>query len=299
MRRMPFLGVVAVAMTGLMVAVLFGLSPANATQRPRVAFEVAAIRPTLPSSSSGGVRMDGAQLHMAGFPFREYVARAYRIRVSHVIGPDWMASDRFDVDAKLPEGVGTDRVAEMLQALLSDRFALKQHREQREMDAYALIRSDGALKLTESPADPKATPRNDALVNVTVAVVADGVSVDLGNGSTYILETGGRFVGRRLTAEMIASTLERYCDRRVVNMTGLTGTYDLMFQVSPEESAVLGIRAAVHAGVRLPPGTTAILDTGGNPLISAVQQLGLKLEARRAPVDVLVVDEVRRTPTEN
>jgi uncharacterized protein (TIGR03435 family) len=81
-------------MMSLMVTVLFGLNVANAGQWPRVAFEVAAVRPTLPSSSSGGVRMDGAQLHMAGFPFREYVARAYRLRVSHVIGPDWMASDR-------------------------------------------------------------------------------------------------------------------------------------------------------------------------------------------------------------
>jgi len=83
-----------------------------------------------------------------------------------------------------------------------------------------------------------------------------------------------------------------------VNMTGLTGTYDLVFEISPEDSQVIGIRAAVNAGVRLPPQALSLLDTG-NPLIVAVEQLGLKLDARKAPVEVLVVDEARRTPVEN
>jgi uncharacterized protein (TIGR03435 family) len=64
-------------------------------------------------------------------------------------------------------------------------------------------------------------------------------------------------------------------------------------------SQVLGIRAAVNAGVRLPPQAMSLLDSGGNPLIVAIEQLGLKLDARRAPVEVLVVDEARRTPVDN
>ena len=101
-------------------------------------FEVASIRPSSPAASNGGVRIDRAQLHYARFPFREYVARAYRVRVSQVIGPEWMTSERFDVDAKLPEGATPDQIPEMLQALLIDRFGLKQHRELREMPMYAL-----------------------------------------------------------------------------------------------------------------------------------------------------------------
>jgi uncharacterized protein (TIGR03435 family) len=62
---------------------------------------------------------------------------------------------------------------------------------------------------------------------------------------------------------------------------------------------VLGIRAAVNAGVRLPLQAMSLLDTGGNPLIAAVEQLGLKLDAQKAPVEVLVVDEARRAPSEN
>jgi uncharacterized protein (TIGR03435 family) len=110
---------------------------------------------------------------------------------------------------------------------------------------------------------------------------------------------GGKFEGKRFTAEILASTFERYCDRPVIDMTRLAGVYDFSFDVTPEESQVLGIRAAVNAGVRLPPQVTSLLDTGGNPLMVAVEQLGLKLDARKAPVDVLVVDDLRRTPLEN
>jgi len=282
--------------TLLLVLALGGSSGA---QQPRLAFEVAAIHPSSTTASSGGVRLDGTQLHMAGFPFREYVARAYRVPLSHVIGPDWMAAERFDVDATLPPGAATTQVAEMLQALLAGRFGLRQHREQREMAAYALVIGKAPLKLKESPPDPTTTPRNEALVNVSVAIGPSGTSVDLGQGSSYVLESGGKFAGKRMTANLLAATLERYADRPIVNLTGLTGIYDVVFDVSPEEAQVLGIRAAVNAGVRLPPQATGLLDTGGNPLLAAVEQLGLKLDARKAPVEVVVVDDARRTPTEN
>ena len=209
-----------------------------------------------------------------------------------------MNSERFDIDAKLPDGSTPAQIPDMLRALLSERFAMKQHHQQKDMPMYALTVGKSPLRLKESPRDPDATPRNEALVNVTVAVGAAGTSVDLGQGSAYTLG-GGKFEGKRMTAELIASTFERYCDRPVVNMTGLTGTYDFAFEVSSEDSQVLGIRAAVNAGVRLPPQAMSLLDGGGNPLIVAIEPLGLKLDARRAPVDVLVVDEARRTPIEN
>src|SRR5215467_2451523 len=130
--------------------------------------------------------------------------------MSQVIGPDWMSSERFDVDAKLPAGSTPAQLSDMLQALLSERFALKQHREQKEMPMYALVIGKPPLRLKESARDPDATPRNDALVNVTVAVGAAGTSVDLGQGSSYILGSG-KFEGKRMNAEMLASTLERCC----------------------------------------------------------------------------------------
>ena len=269
------------------------------SSRPRrVEFEVAAIRPSPTPASPRGIRIDGAQVHFAGFLLREYVARAYQVPVSQVIVPDWLSSTPFDLDAKLPEGSAPAQVAEMLQALLTDRFSLKEHREQKETPMYALVLGKPPLRLKDSARDPDASPRIEALVNVTVATAAAGTSVDLGHGSSYTMG-GGKFKGQRFTAEMLASTFERYCDRPVVNMTGLTGVYDFSIDLTPEELQVLGIRAALYAGVSLPPQVMSLLDTGGNPLIGAVGQLGLKLAARKGPVDVLIVDSARRMPLEN
>jgi uncharacterized protein (TIGR03435 family) len=229
---------------------------------------------------------------------REYIARAYRVRVSQVIAPDWLSSARFDVDAKLPDGSTPAQVAEMLQALLTDRFALKQHRERREAAVYAIVLGKPPLRLKDSVGDANANGRVEALVNILVDASGGRTAVDLGHGSSYTI-AGGKFEGKRFTAEMLASTLERYSDRPVVDMTGLPGIYDFSFDLSPEESQILGIRAAVYAGVRLPPQVMSLLDTGGNPLIGGMEQLGLKLDARKAPVDVLVVDDARRTPSDN
>ena len=163
---------------------------------------------------------------------------------------------------------------------------------------YAIVLGKPPLRLHESARDPDASPRIEALINITVNSGAAGTAVDLGHGSSYTLG-GGKFEGKRFTAEMLASTLERYCDRPVQNMTGLTGVYDFSFDVTPEDSQILGIRAALYPGVTLPEQVLKLLDTGGNPVSGAMQQLGLKLDARKAPVVVLVVDDARRTPVEN
>src|SRR5262245_62252615 len=117
---------------------LLAPAAAFATRPDRVEFEVASIRPSSPGAWSGGVRIDGAQIHVSGFTFREYIARAYGVRMSQVLGPDWLATERFDLDAKLPEGAKVDQIPLMMQTLLNDRFAVKQHREQKDMPTYAL-----------------------------------------------------------------------------------------------------------------------------------------------------------------
>ena len=186
----------------------------------------------------------------------------------------------------------------MLQALLADRFSLEQHREQEEITVYAIVVGKPPLRLKDSVSDPNANSRIEALVNITVDTSGGRTAVDLGHGSSYTVRDG-KFEGKRFTGAMLASTLERYCDRPVLDMTGVTNVFDFSFDVTPEESQVLGMRAALYAGVKLPPQLLNQLDAGGNPLIGAMQQLGLKLDARKAPIDVLVVDGVRRTPREN
>ena len=271
---------------------------AQSTPPPRAEFEVASVRPSSPAGSTGGVRIDGAQVHFGGLTLREYIARASGVRVAQVMGPDWMAATRFDVDATLPEGTKANQVPDMLAALLRDRFALKQHREQREMATYALVLNKPPLKLRESAPDPNPSNRPEVPVNVTVAAGAAGVAVDLGHGASYTF-AGGKFAGTRMTAKMIADTLERFADRPVLDMTGLAGTYDVAFEMTPEDSQAFGLRAAVNAGVALPPQVLKLLDAAGDPLPGAVEQLGLRLDPRKLPIDVVIVDEIRRSPIDN
>jgi uncharacterized protein (TIGR03435 family) len=276
---------------------LLAVTPILAQSRPaRLEFEVAAIRPT--TTVARAIRIDGAQVHFTGFLLREYIARAYQVRVSQIIGPDWLSSTRFDVDAKFPEGSTPAQATDMLQALLADRFSLKQHREQKVTPVYAIVIGKPPLRLRDSVTDPNASSRVEALTNITVDTSGGKTAVDLGHGSSYTI-AGGRFEGKRFTGAMLALVLERYCDRPILDMTNLTKVFDFSFEVTAEESQVLGMRAALYAGVHLPAPLMDQLDSGGNPVTGALQQLGLKLDPRMAPVDVLVVDDMRQTPREN
>ncbi len=98
----------------------------------------------------------------------------------------------------------------------------------------------------------------------------------------------------------VARGLELYTDRPIVDMTDLTGTYDFALEITAEDYQAMLIRAAVTAGLTLPPEAVRLLDGATLPsLFEAVQKVGLKLDARKAPLDVLVIDEARKTPTEN
>jgi uncharacterized protein (TIGR03435 family) len=147
--------------------------------------------------------------------------------------------------------------------------------------------------------DPAAPVATKGTSNVTASGSAAGVSVDLGNGSYYTF-SNGKFEVKKVTMEMLARQLERYVDRPIVDMTGLKGTYDLSFAVTQEDYQTMLIHAAVNAGMMLPPQVLQLLDNSSiASLMDGLQQLGLKLDARKAPLDMLVVDQLSKTPTEN
>jgi uncharacterized protein (TIGR03435 family) len=103
-----------------------------------------------------------------------------------------------------------------------------------------------------------------------------------------------------MSMALFAPNLERFADRQVVDMTGLTAQYDFAFDVTPEEYIAMSLRAAVWAGVALPPEAQKMLD-GSSPaaLGDALQQIGLRLDASKAPLDVLVIDDALKTPIAN
>ena len=278
-----------------------GIAALVAQAQPSPQFEVASVRPSTTSvEQTGGVGLhfDNAQVRIDHLTLKDYIVIAYKTKISQVSGPDWISSDRFDISATLPAGSKPEQVVEMLQALLEDRFQLKIHREKREFPVYALVLGKGPLKLKEvPPGDDDRKPADP--VNIAAGGSESGVSVNLGNGAGWSF-VPNRFEARKLTMDAFAGNLERFADRPIVDMTGLTSRYDFDFHINPEDYQPMLIRSAVAAGVSLPPQALKLLEGSSSASLSdALAQVGLKLETRRAPLDVIVVDDGRRTPTEN
>ena len=210
-----------------------------------------------------------------------------------------MASQRFDIHAKLPEG-GRGQFREMLQNLLTDRFQIKMHRDSKEFSVYGIVVGKGGLKLQESPLDPETEgDGGKGGVNVSAEGGARGTTVRFGRGAYFSL-ADNKFEARKLTMAQLADSVGRFMERPVVDMTDLKGTYDLTLEFTPEEYRTLLIRTAMSAGVNLPPEVVRMLEGGSDEsLFKGLQATGLKLESRRAPLEVLVIDSASKTPIEN
>ena len=277
--------------------VVWGQQPA----RPE--FEVATIRPSAPSPEAtvtAGSRIDGAQVRWVSFTLKRYMATAYRVKLDQISGPDWISSDRFDISATIPAGVSTTQMPEMMQRLIEDRFQVKMHRAKKDLPVYALEVAKGGLKMQVNVPDPDAaTADANTPVNTNVSGSAQGVSINFGRGSSYTF-ANNRFEAKKLTMANLVRGLELYTDRPIVDMTDLTGTYDFTLEIAAEDYQAMLVRAAVSAGLSLPPEALRLLDGATVPsLFEAVQKVGLKLDARKASLDMLMVDDGRKTPTEN
>jgi len=155
------------------------------------------------------------------------------------------------------------------------------------------------LKMTELPPDPASADTDHTPINITGGGGGGNASIDLGGGSFFALAPNG-FEVKKITMTAFAEMLTRFTDRPVVDMTDLKGRYDFSLELSPEDRAATLVRAALAAGVVLPPQALAMLDNGSDAsLISSLQKLGLTFQPRKAPLEVLVIDSIQKTPTEN
>jgi uncharacterized protein (TIGR03435 family) len=267
----------------------------------KLEFEVASIRPVQPTDPNrvdAGLRMDGAQAHFGALSIKNLIARAYRVQPSLITGPDWISSDRFDITAKLPDGATTDQIPEMLQSLLAERFGLKIHFEKKDLPAYALVLGKSPLKLKELTPDAEEQTNTGGAVNVAVSGSAQGVSMDLGNGSSFTF-ADDQFQFTKVTMDIVALELARFLDRPVVNMTGLQGNYNLTLPVTQEDYYILLVRSGANAGVTLPPRALQLLNGTPVSLFDALDAEGLRLDSRKLPLDTIVVDQALQTPTDN
>jgi uncharacterized protein (TIGR03435 family) len=288
------------------------------------AFEVASVKPAGPLNpaaiASGqmrvGMKIDAARVDIGSLSLADLIRIAYRVKAYQVSGPDWMSTERFDVRAKLPEGSNQEQVPEMLQALLAERFKLTIHRQTKEQNVYALVVGKGGAKLKESVAEADAPPAGDPPAGATVLgegkdqvrmsankggngmVVSSAqtgtMKMSMGQGGAMHMESS------KMSVTTLVEMLTRFVDRPVLDMTELKGTYQVALDLTMEDLRGM----ARTAGVMLPPGgggapAESASDPSGGSIFSSVQQMGLKLEPRKAPVELIVVDKAEKTPTEN
>jgi len=227
---------------------------------------------------------------------RELIAFAYRIQGFQLEGgPDWTASDRFDILGKPDREVpgtgaffdGQEPLRMMLRTLLADRFKLVMHKETKELPIFELVlaRQDGKL------GPQLRAPAVDCAARAAAARAGappPASSGPPGPGSCGITMNPTRVAGGGVPLAMLASLLEGPAQRLVIDRTGLTGNWDLEVKYTPE-------RSQLSPGVDLP----SSVDPNAPSLFTAIQeQLGLKLRPARGPVEVLVIDSVEQ-PTPN
>jgi uncharacterized protein (TIGR03435 family) len=268
-------------------------------------FEVASIRPSAPPSAAAdrmnvGVHIDGARISCTSLSLKDYITSAYQVKIYQVVGPDWIGGERFDIAATLPAGATGEQVPDMLKALLADRFGMKFHRETRDFPVYGLVVAKGGLKMKESTPDPDdSSDKPKAATNVTGTGGRGGVHIEYGHGSFFTM-ADNKFIARKLPMASFSEVLARFEDRPVVNMTELNGSYDFDLEFTAEDYLAMLIRSAIAAGVTMPPEALRMLSgSSGDSLLNALQRLGLKLETRKAPLEVLVIDHIAKMPTEN
>jgi uncharacterized protein (TIGR03435 family) len=233
-------------------------------------FEVATIKLSNPDTPGKLFTVRGRQVLTINTTLNDLIVFAYDLHQKQIAGgPDWAESQKYDVTGQ-PEAPGIPSIVQlrgMIRQLLTDRFKLAFHRDKREMPVYAIVVGPNGHKLTKNDANPNGLPglifRGLGNLPVSNATMAD-------------------FAGVLQSAVM---------DRPVVDKTGLTGRWDFAIRWTPDESQFGGL------GVRVPAPTN---DANAPPGIftAFTEQLGLKLDPTRAPVDVLVIDKVEK-PSEN
>ncbi len=230
-------------------------------------FEVATIKPVPIDAKAGRyIIMQGTHRFVEkDYTLKLLIAAAYNLNPRAISGgPDWIESDHYDILAVTPGELRPthDQQMSMLRTLLADRFQLTFHREQKEFSIYALEVTKSGPKLKASTAPPDDPP---ALISTVYP-------------QRILLPA------RNVTMGDLVSMMQRaILDRPVVDRTGLTGRYDFDLEWAPDET---------QFGGEVPPASS---EAPSAPLFSAIQQqLGLRLEATRGPVEALVVDKAER-----
>jgi uncharacterized protein (TIGR03435 family) len=299
-------------------------------------FEVATIRPSPPPDPAKiraeiqagrlprvGPHVTASRAEYINMDLKDLIALAWKLRGYQVTGPDWLGSERFDVEAMMPEGATRDDAPAMLRALLEDRFKLTAHEGDEEHRVLALVVGKNGPKLKKSttvaqPVDPDAPLKPNEMTmdgpdgTVRLARNPDGSMIfDLGTRGTVAVKLDAINQAMRIESSMV--TMSGFTDtlsvllgqiggQQVVDQTGLKGNYELAVEIS-----LADLMAMAQSGGFGPPPPDARSSNvpvasdpgGGTSVFQSVKQLGLELDDRKATVKRLVIDHVEKMPTEN
>jgi uncharacterized protein (TIGR03435 family) len=236
------------------------------------AFEVATIKPSDPARPGQTFALRGAEVITTNATVHDLINLAYWLHPKQLTGgPAWTATEKFDMAGK-PDAPGqpnVDQMKVMIQKLLADRFQLKFHFEKRDLPVYAIRLAKTGAKITRSQDDPKGIPGWNFGRNASGTIV------------TF----------RNSPLSQFTAVLQNSMDRPVVDQSGLSERYDFTLTFTPDPAM-----AALMGGPPPPPGDNP--DAAPDLFAAFQQQLGLKLEPARAPVDVMIIDKVEK-PSEN
>jgi uncharacterized protein (TIGR03435 family) len=282
---------------------------------------------------------DPGRIDWVNVSLRDVIRTAYGVKDYQVSGPDWMTSARFDIQAKYPPDTPIETRNLMLQALLAERFGLKVHKESKETQTYSLVVGKNGHKLKKADPNKMTTmmldgPGGPGIANRNVqtgpggpsgsataaagGAATGGASVGGGRAGAPAGGPGGPGGGRGMTMMRmegpgklhmtsmgttlpnLAEMLARQVGKPVFDETKLEGPFDIDLEFKPEAGMGGMIRMA-GPGMPHGDGSGPAPDAVEAPSIfTAVQdQLGLKLESKKGPIETIVVDSANKTPTEN
>ena len=258
------------------VLALAALALAAQTAAPKYTFEVASVKPLDPADPSiagPGPRATGMASPVGGDPVHVslphvtllgVLSQAYGVAPRLVECPDWMRTQFYIINAKVPDDAPKGHIPEMLQSLLADRFHMAVHWETKEETGFALSVGKGGPKLKKSdiPEDEVSTKRSS------------------------FFNTSGHLTFKATTMDQFASSLSVDMGKQVANKTDLSGVYDITMDAAPDSMPGLPSFGS-HADSQLPS------------IFTALHQLGLNLEPQKISVKRLIVDSADKVPTGN
>jgi uncharacterized protein (TIGR03435 family) len=309
----------------LTTAALFSAN--GQTTDKSLTFDAAAIKPFVPPTGGRGMVMmrggrggpgstDPGRINYPMTTLKGLLTIAYDVKDFQISGPSWLDSERFEVQATMPPETTKEQLHIMLQNLLADRFKVTIHHETKELPMYSLVVGKGGPKMKESPeisAEEEAKdPTPPRIPDGPPKRGPDGFPVLPlnfgGRGGMFMMMTpfGTRLVAQRQTMQQLADRLSSELSKPVTDATELKPKYDFTLTFSRE-----GLNNNGMMLLGPPPGEGG-REGGRGPkdglepveppqtIFAAVQsQLGLKLDPKKGPVDLIVVDHAEKTPTEN